>query len=144
MSLIQRAALFPSKRAPADEMQLWRYLTARRAVFLRALHGLHLAIADAVTEINGEADQKLDEHNLLGKPRKRIDKIERRDDPEDRNDGNEERAEPQLHLRSAAPQNPDTGADDREGEQGPHIGELAEAAHRKQRGQAGRDNTARL
>jgi len=48
MSLIQRAALFPSKRAPADEMQLCRYLTARRAVFLRALHGLHLAIADAI------------------------------------------------------------------------------------------------
>src|SRR6185312_15145324 len=72
-----------------------------------ALHGLHLAIADAVCEINDKADQEPAEHNLLGEPRKRVDKIERRDNPEDRNDGNEGRAERSLHFRSATPQNPD-------------------------------------
>ena len=89
MSLIQRAALFPSKRARADELQICRYLTTRPAVFLRGAPWLHLAVADAVSEINDKADQKPAEHNLLGKPRKRVDKIERCDDPEDRNDGNE-------------------------------------------------------
>src|SRR5581483_9416115 len=103
----------------------------------------HLTVADAVGEVDDQANEKPAEDDLLGEPGQGEDEIERSNDSEDRHEGNEGRAEWPLHLRSAAAEDPDAGADNRESEQRAHVGELAEPAYRKQRGQDGGDKSHR-
>ena len=86
---------------------------------------LHLAVLDRVAEVDHEANQHPDNHRCpCGKDRQLGHQVNRRDNAQDRHEGNQRRLEGPMQLGVTDAQNPDTGADDSEGQQSANVHQL--------------------